>query len=362
MRAFLKKTFDFIIKIGWIFLTAIIVLFVWIPFTGFVCGSLGLVAGYLLSRGLSACFNSPLYLAIVLVVVGIFHVFPLSFAAVRLKNIFVRNWKLWREETPETNFSFIRMIREIIPVIFGALRSPLVFFLVLAALFGLLPTEKDKLSPKIWDNLDFVTVSVAAIFVVFGVFYSFFSWKDSPFIETGNRIERKLSELWAKFKSVFSFYPPESAPELERQEHFDAAPGLALVGLLMGLVGGLAVSISLAFIVIYPFWVIATAAFFSLFHLSDLRRMFREKMWFGFFGRIIVLLAISSYLAGFVCFGIIGFSNWFVVFTLLGVPLGMLCGWIWIWLDRYFPDNRYFQSFDQIVRGSYKLGIFWKEN
>ena len=362
MGDLLKKAFGLIKDIILVILFVAFILLVWIPFAGFFSGTVGLLVGLLLSRGLRACFSSPFLLAITLSFATFFHLFPISYALVRLKNIFFRNLELLSGKIPEKRFSSVAIVRETVQVVLGRLPSFLMFFLAAVLIVNFFLPFESGTRRKFWENIDFISAPVAALFAIAVVYYSLCESRNAPFPGFGKWLNRKFVESKLRLKNFFSYRAIETEEEVARQKHFDQAPVLALVGLFVGLLGGIVVSISLAFIILSPVWIFLTAAFFSLFHLSDFRRMFREKQWLGIIGRAVILLAFSSYLAGFICFSIIGAPYLMVLSMLPLVPFGMLCGLGWIWTDKYFPENPILRWFDEVGRGAYKLGAFWKND
>lgn len=132
--------------------------------------------------------------------------------------------------------------------------------------------------------------------------------------------------------------------------------------LIGGIVGGLAIFLTIEFIRYAYFWALIVTGFFSLFHFNDLRGFYRSKDWLPFFGRLFYLFVISSYISGFFVF-----AAGLVTFAIDTLDLLILCSSIvisyigvtfFMILSRFFPASKLYKDMLKIEDGLKALGVF----
>lgn len=135
-------------------------------------------------------------------------------------------------------------------------------------------------------------------------------------------------------------------------------------GLIIGLIGGLIITMSLIAIHHKPLWCLGTTVFFMLFHLGDFKRFYREKNWMAVSGRIVVIFAIASFITSFIVLAIIDFdpSNLVDHIIILGsILFSIIAATFLVFLEYYGRHTRLYKDFWKTIEGFKVIGVFWKK-
>jgi hypothetical protein len=132
---------------------------------------------------------------------------------------------------------------------------------------------------------------------------------------------------------------------------------------LGGIIGGLGLLLTILFTRYGFLYALMVTALFLPFHISDLKGFFLNKNRFAFFGRILCLYLIGSYIGGFVAFSaglMMVPSNQFAGYTLL---ISLIISWLVLAFGMilffFFNESLLMKWFRQIFRGLSKIGVFW---
>lgn len=132
---------------------------------------------------------------------------------------------------------------------------------------------------------------------------------------------------------------------------------------IWGIVGGLAMFMAILFTRHAFIWALLVTGFFSLFHLSNLRRFFIERNWLAFFGRLSCLYVISAFIAGLVAFAgellEIKFDLLNFIIFVLSMILSLSFVAFWTILEKYFSHTRFYQNIQKTIDGLRAIGMLW---
>lgn len=130
-----------------------------------------------------------------------------------------------------------------------------------------------------------------------------------------------------------------------------------LTGLCIGILGGL----TFMFIRRHPFIALGLAAFFTIFHTTELKNSWKTKNFLSFFARILAIIICISAPASLVWMAIVTTyselrSDFIDIAVLILLILIFTFGLTFISiLLRYFPETRFGKAVDQFLRGSEHL-------
>ncbi|MEZ5426084.1 MAG: hypothetical protein R2747_07465 [Pyrinomonadaceae bacterium] len=140
---------------------------------------------------------------------------------------------------------------------------------------------------------------------------------------------------------------------------------LAVFVLIWGTVGGLALFLTVIISRYGYFVALSVTAFFSLFHLSDLKTFFAERNWMAFAGRLFCLYVLGAFIGGFVAF-----ASGLKRVSLDRLDHIILAGCFvfsfsvmafWVILANFFDRSRLYRDIQKIVEGLKVIGVFWKD-
>jgi hypothetical protein len=139
---------------------------------------------------------------------------------------------------------------------------------------------------------------------------------------------------------------------------------LVVTILIWGIVGGLAVFLTIEFIRYAYFWALIVTAFFSIFHFSDLKIFYLTKNLPAFFGRLFCLFIISSYISGFFVFasGLMELTIDTIdsIIFLISIVISYISTAFFMILRWYFSDSKLYSDTRKIIKGLEVIGVFWK--
>jgi len=134
--------------------------------------------------------------------------------------------------------------------------------------------------------------------------------------------------------------------------------------LIWGIVGALAMFLTVEFIRYAYFWALIVTAFFSIFHFSDLKIFYLTKNRTAFFGRLFCLFLISSYISGFFVFAsglmelTIDAVDSFIF--LISIVISYISTAFFLILHWYFSNSKLYSDIRKISKGLEVIGVFWK--
>ena len=136
-------------------------------------------------------------------------------------------------------------------------------------------------------------------------------------------------------------------------------------GFIGGSVGTLALLFSFTAVYQRPIVTVLVAAAYLPFHLSDLKKFWKERDWLLIASRFVLLTVICSFLVGLFGFtlGVVHIEWFTLVGMMVAAPILFILSAAYVFLACFFPTSRVFvganRMWDDHIRGGKAYGVFW---